>query len=97
MKNLIISLSLISTLLMGQSALAQEEIKSVADPFEVIVVVGAPDVDSFEIYSLEAVKSTLESVMELMRDDISSSFVHSPQLLVRSEATKVRAASDLFH
>jgi len=97
MKNLIISLSLISTLLIGRSALAQEEVKSVVEPIETIMVVGTTDDASFEIFSLEIAKNTLESAMELMRNDFSASLVNSAALLVKSEVNISRAASVLSH
>lgn len=96
MKNLLINLSLISTLLIGQSALAQEELKSVVEPIETTVVVGTPQAASFEIYSLEIAKNSLKSAMELVRDDISASLENSSTLLVKSEVNKSSAVSVFF-
>ncbi len=85
MKNLIISLSLISSLLVGQSARAQEGLTTLAEPIETIVVVSMPEVANFEIYSVEITKNVLNSTLKIIRDDISTSIVNGAVSLLNTE------------
>ena len=85
MKNLIIKFSLISSLLAGQSAFAQAGSTPADTPIETIVVVAEPEVANFEIYSIEITKAVLNSTMELIRDDISTSIVNSAVSLLKTE------------
>lgn len=84
MKNLIINISLISTLLLGQSALAQEEVKPVVEPIETVVVIAKSEVASFEIYSMEIIESDIDSAMELVLDGISASIANNGVSLVKA-------------
>lgn len=85
MKNLTISLSLIFSLLIGQSALAQDDAKPPVELIETILVVAKPEVANFEIYSIEITKNVLNSAMELIRDDVSASIVNSAVSLLKAE------------
>lgn len=85
MKSLIISFSLTPALLIGQSALAQEDITPLVEPIETIVVVAKPEVANFEIYSVEITKTVLNSTMNLIRDDISASIVNSAVSLLKAD------------
>ncbi len=88
MKNLIIKFSLISSLLAGQPAFAQEDVTASDAPIETIVVVAEPEVANFEIYSTEITKTVLNATMELIRDDISTSIVNSAVSLLKTELDK---------
>ncbi len=88
MKNLLISLSLISSVLISQSALADEELKSVVEPvnIETIVVTSKPEVANFEIYSLDIAADALDSVMEIVTDNLSTSISNGGVSLVQTAA-----------
>ncbi len=88
MKNLIISLSLISSVLIGQSALANEELTSVVEPInvETIVVTSKPEVANFEIYSLDIAADALDSVTEIVTDNLSTSISNGGVSLVQTAA-----------
>ncbi len=85
MKNLIISLSLITSSLIGQSTLAQEEVKPLIGAIETVVVVAKPETTDFEIYSIEITKNLLNATMESMRDDISTSLMNNALSLITAE------------
>lgn len=78
MKNSIITLSLLSTLLIGRLALAQDEVTPTIDSNKMttIVVVAEPEVASFEIYSLKNAEKAINLVMEQMRDRLSASIAN---------------------
>ena len=88
MKNLIISLSIISSVLIGQSAMANEELTSVVEPVnvETIVVTSKPEVANFEIYSLDITAEALDSVMEIVEENLSTSIVNGGVSLVQTAA-----------
>lgn len=88
MKNLLISLSLISSVLIGQSAIANEEMISVVEPVnvETIVVTSKPEVANFEIYSLDITADALDSVMEIVVDNLSTSISNGGVSLVQTAA-----------
>ncbi len=88
MKNLLISLSLISSVLISQSALADEELKSVVEPvnIETIVVTSKPEVANFEIYSLDIAADALDSVMEIVTDNLSTSIGNGGVSLMQTAA-----------
>lgn len=89
MKNLLISLSLVSSVLIGQSAFASEEITSVVEPInvETIVVTSKPEVANFEIYSLDITAQALDSVMEIVVDNLSTSISNRGVSLAQTAAT----------
>jgi len=88
MKNLIISLSIISSVLIGESAMANEELTSVVEPVDVetIVVISKPEVANFEIYSLDIAADALDSVMEIVTDNLSTSISNGGVSLVQTAA-----------
>jgi len=85
MKNLIIGLSLISSLLISQSGMAQEKVKPLVDTIETIVVVAKPETTNFEIFSIEITKNVLNSTMESIRDDISTSLMNKALSRLKAE------------
>ena len=89
MKNLLISLSIISSVLISQSVLASEEITSAVEPInvETIVVTSKPEVANFEIYSLDITADALDSVMEIVVDNLSGSITNSCISLAQTAAS----------
>ena len=89
MKNLLISLSIISSVLISQSVLASEEITSAVEPInvETIVVTSKPEVANFEIYSLDITADALDSVMEIVVDNLSGSITNSGISLAQTAAS----------
>jgi len=78
MKNLIINISLISSLLIGQVALAESQVTAdkvsptvELNQLETIVVMSEPEVANFEIFSDKITKNAVDSAMELMLNDLA--------------------------
>lgn len=76
MKNLVIALSLVSSLIVASSAMAEGasnfESKIEAKEVETLVVVSKPEVANFEIYSLELAGEAMESVMDVVSETLSA-------------------------
>lgn len=93
MKNLLITFSLISSLLISQSVMAQDETNTSAKSrqIETIVVTPKPEVANFEVFSTEITKSAIDSAMQIVSDNLSSSVSKGSATLI-STAAAISAA-----
>ncbi len=88
MKNLFIALSVVSSLLVGQSVMAQEPVVDIAvKDIETVVVVSKPEVANFEIYSLELAETAIDSIVDMMADSVSASLSAAGNRLASTAVT----------
>lgn len=93
MKNLIISLSLISSLLIAQSAFANDQVSKAAPQknIETIVVTSTPEVANFEIFGLDVTQEALDSAMKMVSEKISASVTKGSVSLVETTVKHIKS------
>ena len=91
MKNLLIALSLVSSLMIASNAAAEVSENIEIKEVETIVVVSKPEVANFEIYSLDLADAAMESVMDAISEGLSTPLSNVGNNL--NEATRSLAAS----
>jgi len=89
MKNLIIALSFVLSLFLGQAVVAQDQVfvNTTTQKIETFVEVSTPEVANFEIYSLELTKTAISSLVDVMADSLASSVSSAGSQLAGSTST----------